>query len=441
MRPFVEKQLLHTLKLWDQRESGLWRANPRHLLSSVLSSAQGIRLLKDEKLELNKTLQLLIRHKRLLDWVNQDHVSDDGCQWSRRLKALQSSKWKELRSPGTTKSEFLTDSVGPVPVFFSFPDMLYNKIAAHLGPRVCREFCDISNEIPTWTFLRRNPGASSMDSLLDSLRGLGHQAGTCQEADNCIKVESACPSAVPLSQLPSYLSGELEMQDESSQLVAQLVQCKPTDTVIDLCSGAGGKALGILSCLQSSGCLVLHDPRVSAVKRAKQRFIKAQAHHEACPQVEFLTNMSLVLSWKESANWVLIDAPCSNTGSLRRHPECKYRYFEDERDHDSFLQLQEMQRYLLGCANDLLVRGGSMVYSTCSILPEENETQIHWAEQHLGLAVSTAECFLPKTFSRDGYFAAVLKSARSMVDVCAVHILEKLFYDIAATPTPREIGT
>ncbi|CAL1172736.1 unnamed protein product [Cladocopium goreaui] len=73
---------------------------------------KGIRLLKDEKLELNKTLQLLIRHKRLLDWVNQDHVSDDGCQWSRRLKALQSSKWKELRSPGTTKSEFLTDSVG-----------------------------------------------------------------------------------------------------------------------------------------------------------------------------------------------------------------------------------------------------------------------------------------------------------------------------------------
>ena len=118
MRPFVEKQLLHTLKLWDQRESGLWRANPRHLLSSVLSSAQGIRLLKDEKLELNKTLQLLIRHKRLLDWVNQDHVSDDGCQWSRLLKALQSSKWKELRSPGTTKSEFLTDSVGPMPVFF-----------------------------------------------------------------------------------------------------------------------------------------------------------------------------------------------------------------------------------------------------------------------------------------------------------------------------------
>ena len=410
MRPFLEKQLLRTLKLWDQRDSGLWRANPRHLLSSVLSSTQGTRLSKHEKLELNETLQMLVRYKRRLDfWVDRDSSGvDDGCQWSRRLKVLQSSTWKQLQNLDCTAQ---SESVEPAPVLVSFPERLYDKISTHLGPRLCQEFCHISNEIPTWAFLRCNPAAGSMNSLVSSLTKLGHRADICQEAGNCIKVESASSvSAVPLSQLPLYLSGELEIQDESSQLVAQLVKCRPTDTVIDLCSGAGGKALAILPHLQSTGCLVLHDPRASSLKRAKQRVLRAQsttASKASSPRVHFATNMSQVP--KDRAHWVLIDAPCSNTGSLRRHPECKYRWWEEEPDYDSFLHLKEVQRYLLGCANDVLCQGGMMVYSTCSILPEENEQQIQWAEQHLGLTVCTAECFLPRQLSRDGYFAAVLK--------------------------------
>eukprot|EP00438_Fugacium_kawagutii_P035346 Skav207495 [mRNA] locus=scaffold334:99719:114791:+ [translate_table: standard] len=321
MRPFLEKQLLRTLQLWDQRDSGLWRANPRQLLNSILSSTQGIRLLKTEKLELDKTVQMLVRHKRLLDWLGQEGRSSDGCQWSRRLKVLQSSKWKELRgADGVAK--MATTFPCSESMLVSFPDRLYDKIFTQLGPIACREFCEISNEIPTWTFLRRNSKSEgNTDALLANLIKLGHQASLCQEASNCIQVENSSPSAVPLSQLPSYLSGEVEIQDESSQLVTELVTCRPTDTVIDLCSGAGGKALSILSRL-SSGCLVLHDPRLSAVKRAKQRVLRAQAASPSCfPELHFLTSQQQLLAWKERANWVLIDAPCSNTGSLRRHPE------------------------------------------------------------------------------------------------------------------------
>lgn len=428
MRLLLQKQVLRTFQLWDERSSHLWRSSPRRLLSVILSNTQGVRLSTDEKLELSDTVQKLVRHKRLLDFLadrlDTESTESIECPWSRRLKALQSSQLKDLQS--------LEHAGCAEPVLVSFPDKLYTRISSHLGPRVCRGFCDISNEIPTWTFLRRNATARDMDSLLSNLTNLGHKAEKCQEAENCIKVETACDSAnvsrVPLSQLPLYLSGELEIQDESSQLVAQLVQCRPTDTVVDLCCGSGGKSLAIASRLQQ-GCLVLHDTRVSSMKRAKQRFLRAQAAEgqglqgaqgaqrpqDNCnPQIHFVTAVEIA-AWEKSAHWVVIDAPCSNTGSLRRHPECKYRFFEDERDNDSFLQLQQTQRDLLRSAKKLLVSGGSIVYSTCSVLPEENESQIEWAEQQLGLAICDIQSVLPERRSRDGYFAAVLKSTPKQV--------------------------
>ena len=345
-------------------------------------------------MELGEAVQQLLRHKRLLDFAAEKSHLNEACQWRRRLRTMQTGVWQDVHAPAA--------------VSVSFPDALYAKLERCLGAR-CREFCAISNEIPSWAFLR-----GDKSSLLQRLEEIGHHAYECDQAKDCIRVDTAIGTAarglIPLSQVPSYLCGEWEFQDESSQLVADLVQCSPTDTVIDLCCGAGGKALAVFSRL-GSGQLILHDPRSSAVKRAMQRFRRALKGAELCPNhLYFETDRSVLSSWEGRAHWVLIDAPCTNTGSLRHHPECKYRLFEE--DDGSCLQLLETQRQLLATAKTLLRSGGFVVYSTCSVLPEENEEQIEFAEAALGFAVLKAEGFLPKTRSRDGYFAAVLQNER-----------------------------
>jgi len=204
----------------------------------------------------------------------------------------------------------------------------------------------------------------------------------------------------------------VEIQDESSQLVTALVDCREGDVVVDLCSGAGGKALAVLPRLGPEGHLVTHDPREAALRRSARRFERAGTANVQRPSVSTTSTPSGLEPFEGRADWVLVDAPCSNTGSLRHHPECKYRLFESPAGTAEFERLLHTQRRLLQQARRLLRRGGAIVYSTCSILPSENEEQVHWAEAELGLESCPGAftgCFPPLREGRDGFFAAVLR--------------------------------
>lgn len=411
MKDFVRRQLIETMTRWDCRGSHLWRANPKRLLFQVLSHVSGVRLSALEKTELAGALENLVRHKRLLQHAagaGQRHielhfskdVSSEYHAWEKRLLAFELLPWASSELPEP-----------PEPIRFSFPDSLHCRLSTQLGHDQCQEFCETSNEIPYWSFLRLNAmcGLENLEyqQVSTELASLGYTTEQCKRIDNCLRVSG--DGTVPVQQLDLYLRGRAEIQDESSQLIARLVDCEPAGTVVDLCSGAGGKSLAIATRLGRTGHLVLHEPRPRALQRAKSRLDRSGLENGPC--YHFVDAAELDW-WIGKADWVLVDAPCSNTGSLRRHPECKYRCFEQEDDRREFARLLETQRQLLRQACGLLKDDGMLVYGTCSALVEENDCQVLWATStasQLPLATVVTHSFLPEKGGSDGYYAAVLK--------------------------------
>jgi 16S rRNA (cytosine967-C5)-methyltransferase len=119
-----------------------------------------------------------------------------------------------------------------------------------------------------------------------------------------------------------FKEGHFEVQDEASQIAALQVQCRPGDLVLDFCSGSGGKSLAISHLLEGKGQIYLHDPRESTLLNAKKRF-----HRAGATNVQFHSNeSSLSKIIKNKADWIILDVPCTGTGTIRRNPDIKFRF-------------------------------------------------------------------------------------------------------------------
>ena len=169
----------------------------------------------------------------------------------------------------------------------------------------------------------------------------------------------------PLGEHAAWREGRVEVQDEGSQLIAELVRPPRRSRVIDLCAGAGGKSLALLASAPRGVRVIACDVRASALKQARKRARRAGVrlttrHH---PPGE--------LPDLEPAPRVLLDAPCTGTGTLRRRPMLRWRLSE------AWLQEQlDLQHQLLRRASGLVTEGGRLVYATCSVLRAENEGQV-----------------------------------------------------------------
>lgn len=177
------------------------------------------------------------------------------------------------------------------------------------------------------------------------------------------------PRGQPLSATPLFQQGAVEVQDEGSQIVAALVNAQPKMTVLDLCAGGGGKTLALACSMENSGRLVATDISESRLKQAKLRLRRAGVDNTECRVLES--------KWLKRQNKkfdrVLVDAPCSGTGTWRRHPDLKWRFSEQD-----ITDLCQKQREILTVAHSLVKPGGRLIYITCSLLPEENECQKNW---------------------------------------------------------------
>jgi 16S rRNA (cytosine967-C5)-methyltransferase len=170
-----------------------------------------------------------------------------------------------------------------------------------------------------------------------------------------------------LARLTSFTSGAIEVQDEGSQLLALLVDAKRSEMVVDFCAGAGGKTLALGAAMQSTGRLYAFDTsahRLAAFKPRQARsglsnVFPAVIAHERDERVKRLAG---------KIDRVLVDAPCSGLGTLRRNPDLKWRM-----SPDAVAELQAKQKAILASAARLLKPGGRLVYATCSLLPAENE--------------------------------------------------------------------
>lgn len=201
-------------------------------------------------------------------------------------------------------------------------------------------------------------------------------------------------SKVNFSALPEFQEGLFEVQDEASQLGAALITPSPKQQILDYCAGAGGKSLAVAPLMHKSGQLYLHDIRAHALLEAKKRFKRAGFQN-----VQF--NLP---PQKTSMDWVIVDVPCSGTGTYRRNPDLKWKF-----DAINFPSLIEEQREIFDQAFQYLGTGGTIVYMTCSILPDENEHQITYFQEKYGLKVVQKFQTLPLLNGMDGFFAVALK--------------------------------
>lgn len=220
---------------------------------------------------------------------------------------------------------------------------------------------------------------------------------------------------------PMFEKGEIEVQDEGSQILVSLMAPRRGEMVIDFCAGAGGKTLLLGALMRSTGRLYAFDVSQARLARAKPRFARSGLSNIVPVVIEPSTDQR-VKRLRGKAQRVLVDAPCSGLGTLRRNPDLKWR------QHPEVIEeFQRLQQSILKDASACVAHGGRLVYATCSLLPEENEHQVEWflqknpefelldaaslaRERCPGLEVQGPYLQLrPDRHGTDGFFAAVLQ--------------------------------
>ncbi|HYC37738.1 MAG TPA: RsmB/NOP family class I SAM-dependent RNA methyltransferase [Usitatibacter sp.] len=228
-----------------------------------------------------------------------------------------------------------------------------------------------------------------------------------------------------LNKHPMFLDGAVEVQDEGSQLLGMLVDPRRGEMVVDFCAGAGGKTLQMGAAMKSTGRLYAFDVSDKRLANLAPR-LKRSGLSNVFPQRIANENDSKVKRLRGKIDRVLVDAPCTGLGTLRRNPDLKMR-----QDPAALKELNDKQRSILASAASLVKPGGRLVYGTCSLLVEENERIVDaFLAEHPDFALvpaadvlkkhginlaGTAEYLrlLPHVHDTDGFFAAVLERTQA----------------------------
>ena len=179
------------------------------------------------------------------------------------------------------------------------------------------------------------------------------------------------PAGLNIETLPAFHAGKIEVQDEGSQLAALAVGVQPGDTVIDLCAGAGGKTLALAALMAGQGRLIASDTDRSRLSAIPQRLARAGVENVEIRLLNPRRETEALADLAGLADHVLIDAPCSGTGTWRSNPEARWRLTPDR-----LAKLEGEQDRLLALAATLVRPGGVITYVVCSLLPAEGEARV-----------------------------------------------------------------
>lgn len=288
-------------------------------------------------------------------------------------------------------------------------------------------------ECPTWLYAKINNPALVQSLNTNAPVVVRANFTTREQARARLKKEGLFFAPTPLSPIGlksedrlnlnncmTYQDGEIEIMDEASQLIALLCRCRPHHKIIDYCAGAGGKALAIAADMHNDGLIYAHDISNERLSRIKKR----------AERLDVLNIKILPALPKDKTvlyDRFIIDAPCSGTGTWRRSPDAKFRLSPER-----LSELVKTQAELLEIGASRTAPGGRLIYITCSVLEEENESQIHsflkahpeftplnhqelW-QQTLNTTFFPFETtdylnFSPLKTQTDGFFFAALKKA------------------------------
>lgn len=321
-----------------------------------------------ERATLSDTVFAALRERLKFEWLAR---SGSGSKW-RRLAILGFPGDRDfLKSALSEPEKQWLDACAKVredewlaPHRHNLPDWLAEALRAQVGD----EFDALAASLlqPAPLDLRVNALKTRREAALEALKAAGLAAEPTPYSPLGIRLQGK-PA---LAKVPAFVSGEVEVQDEGSQLLALLLDAKRGEMVVDFCAGAGGKTLAIGAAMRNSGRLYAFDTsahRLDALKPRLARSGLSNVHpvaiaHERDERIKRLAG---------KIDRVLVDAPCSGLGTLRRSPDLKWR-----QTPQTVAAQAALQQAILASAARLLKPGGRLVYATCSLLREENEAVV-----------------------------------------------------------------
>jgi 16S rRNA (cytosine967-C5)-methyltransferase len=294
------------------------------------------------------------------------------------------------------------------------PQWLYEKLIARDGEEKTLALAQAMNQ-PAPLDLRVNAMKATRQEVVTALA----EAPILCEPTPFAPLGIRIVKKPALQNLPLFKNGTIEVQDEGSQLLSQIVGAKRGEMVVDFCAGAGGKTLSLGAIMRNTGRLYAFDVSDKRLAKLKPRLARSGLSN-VHPVLIAHENDAKVKRLAGKIDRVLVDAPCSGLGTLRRNPDVKWR-----QSPQGLLELNEKQASILSGAARLVKPGGRLVYATCSILDEENEAIVEQflathedfalvpmkeilAEQKIELDMEDFLKLSPLEHHTDGFFAAVL---------------------------------
>lgn len=277
----------------------------------------------------------------------------------------------------------------------SIPDWLAETLEKELGDNWEKEMIALNEQAPT--VLRANTLKTTVRELMDELKEENVESFSLKQYPDAVQLEEK--KNVFLTS--AFKDGLFEVQDASSQKIGEMLDVQEGMRVVDACAGAGGKTLHLAALMKNKGQIIALDIYEWKLAELKRRAKRAGAHNI---ETRTITDNKVIKRLQEKADRLLIDAPCSGLGVLKRNPDSKWKIDQEFIDRIKSEQQQILQDY-----SKILKKGGRMVYATCSILPSENNEQVEkFLENNPDFKLLKDEKIMPSE-GYDGFYMALIE--------------------------------
>ncbi|MDX1602649.1 MAG: methyltransferase domain-containing protein [Salinimicrobium sediminis] len=310
------------------------------------------------------------------------------------------SDWKQIEPVPTRRIKGKFDELSKIRKYReSVPDWLDEMGVKELGEEVWeKEIHALNQQAPV--VLRANTLKTTREKLQQELQKEGIETTFLEGYPDALQLNER----TNVFRTEAFKNGFFEVQDASSQMVAQFLEVQPGMRVVDTCAGAGGKSLHLAALMENKGQLIATDIYDNKLKELKRRARRAGAHNIE-PRV--IDSTKVVKKLYGSADRVLIDAPCSGLGVLSRNPDAKWKL------QPEFIETIKMtQEEILKQYSKMVKDGGKLVYATCSVLPSENEEQVEKflaSEDGKNFSLKGQQKILSSETGFDGFYMALLE--------------------------------
>ncbi|MDX1542906.1 MAG: class I SAM-dependent methyltransferase [Christiangramia sp.] len=316
------------------------------------------------------------------------------------LRGIKLPDWPQFDGTPERRIKGRFDELSKIRKFReSVPDWLDELGASELGDKTwTKELHALNNQAPV--VIRANKLKTTPQKIAEILKEEGIETSNLRNYPEALELKERAN----IFRTKAFKDGLFEVQDASSQRVAEFLNVEPGMRVVDTCAGAGGKTLHLAALMENKGQIIALDIYGNKLKELKRRAKRAGAHNIDTRSIE---STKVIKKLYDTADRVLIDAPCSGLGVLSRNPDAKWKLQPEFIENIRNTQIEILQKY-----SRIVKKGGQLVYATCSILPSENQQQVQKflkSEEGAKFKLKKEKTILSSESGYDGFYMALLE--------------------------------